>query len=66
MNTHVWTEYFLAWDHRTCCRAPELDPREFARMASRTGRRFLRRLDKPHTLRLARPPAQDAAALTNA
>lgn len=52
----------VAWDHRACFRAIGWEPGEFARMASRTGARFLRRLDKPHTLWLAPSPANLAAA----
>lgn len=44
----------VAWDHRACFRSLGLPPRKFARMAARTGARFLRRLEKPHTLWLAR------------
>ncbi len=55
----------VAWDHRACFRAIGLDPREFARMASRAGTRFLRRLEKPHTLWLARPDAKGAPLTTN-
>jgi hypothetical protein len=51
---HLATCAVVAWDHRKCFRALELDPPEFARMASRAGTRFLRRLMKPHTLWLAR------------
>ncbi|MCE9520678.1 MAG: hypothetical protein K8R87_14145 [Verrucomicrobia bacterium] len=55
----------VAWDHRDCFRAIGLAPMEFARMASRTGLRFLRRLEKPHTLWLARSPQQNASVATN-
>lgn len=56
----------VAWDHRACLRALGLGVREFARGASRTGTRFLRRLEKPHTLWMARLPERKAPALTGA
>jgi len=54
----------VAWDHRACLRAIGLDAREFARMAWRTGVRFLRRLEKPHTLWQARTPLAGGRAAT--
>ncbi len=61
---HLWRAQFrlfnlatcavVAWDHRACFIALGLDPMEFARMSSRAGARFLRRLARPHTLWLAR------------
>ncbi len=56
----------VAWDHRSCFRAIGLGALEFARMSSRTGARFLRRLENAQTLWLAQPPARDAPAMRNA
>ena len=54
----------VAWDHRGCFRALGLSPWSFARMAAKTGSRFLRRLERPHTLWLARPQPESSAGNT--
>lgn len=51
---HLATCAVVAWDHRECFRAIGVKPVEFARMALKAGSRFLRRLEKPHTLWMAR------------
>jgi hypothetical protein len=49
------TSCVVAWDHRRCFAAFGVAPVEVARMAFKTGTRFLRRLSNPQSLWLARP-----------
>ncbi len=59
---HLATCAVVAWDHRECFRAIGVKPVEFARMAHKAGTRFLRRIEKPHTLWLARPAMTETSA----
>lgn len=52
----------VAWDHRECFRAIGVTPLAFARMALKAGSRFLRRLEKPHTLWRAQSAMPETAA----
>ena len=51
---HLATCVVVAWDHRGCFQALGLKPANFAQLALKAGSRFLRRLERPHTLWMAR------------
>lgn len=55
----------VAWDHRDCIRAIGMKPFVFVRMAARTGTRFLRRLEKTHTLWQARTGGNEVPLTAN-
>jgi hypothetical protein len=57
---HRITSCVVAWDHRRCFGALGVAPTSVARMAFKTGTRFLRRLSEPQKLWLARPSAAGA------
>ena len=48
--SHAAAAIVVAWDHRSCFKALGVGPFDFLRQASGPVRRFLRRLEKPHTL----------------
>ena len=52
----------VAWDYRDCFLSIGVKPLVFARIALKAGSRFVRRLEKPHTLWLARPAMKESQA----